>query len=496
MSNPVSDPAPGAVLPLVAPPASGQAADSVLPLYLVAPGDKAAIERLCGAALPFLRAQWFEGKAGDFTLLPELSSLVGQKSAQAQDRKEEGLRGALFCLPAKGGPYPFGSLAQLLPPGLWRLEGPGEAGPEQAALQADAVLGFCLGRYRYRLGGEDAKPEPGPRLVRPQDLPAETEILARAIWFGRDLVNMPANLLGPAELAEAAALALKARGAEVEWVTGDALAVAYPCLAAAGAGSDRAPVVIVGKWGMDDGRRPKLSLVGKGVCFDTGGYDLKPASAMLRMKKDMGGAALVLALACALIEAGAELVLEIRLGCIENSVSGHAMRPSDVVQTRKGLTVEIGNTDAEGRLVLCDLLTAAAESEPDILLDASTLTGAARVALGPDLPALFANDDITADRLIQAGREVHDPMWRLPLWDEYESWLDSDIADCCNLSSQPMAGAITAALFLQKFVPPGQKWVHIDTYSWSDTARPGRPKGAEILALRALFKAFSRYQDR
>lgn len=258
-----------------------------------------------------------------------------------------------------------------------------------------------------------------------------------------------------------------------------------------GAGSDRPAVVVIGR---RDGRSkdaPRLSLVGKGVCFDTGGYDIKPGSSMAKMKKDMGGAALMLALACALLDAGTDIALEIRLGCVENSVSGHAMRPGDVLTTRRGLRVEVGNTDAEGRLVLADLLAEAAESQPDVLLDAATLTGAARVALGPDLPALFSNDEELADHILASGREAHDPLWQLPLWADYDGWMDSSIADCNNLSSRPMAGAITAALFLQRFVPEGQRWAHVDTYAWNDTARPGRPAGGEVLALRALFRAFS-----
>lgn len=455
-----------------------------LPLHLVRAGDEQALQTLCGDAWAFLRAQGFTGRAGTFTLLP--GSLHAGESAPV---------GAVFCYDSSSnsgrssGPLPFGALAQLLPSGPWALQTHEENAEQERALLNDAVLGFCLGSYRFRLSEQPRSTDEDARLVKPESLTSETEILARAFWLGRDLVNMPANLLGPLDLAETACAALKARGAEAEIIGGSALEAAYPCLAAAGAGSDRAPVVLVGRWGK--GGRRKLSLVGKGVCFDTGGYDLKPSASMRRMKKDMGGAALMLALACALIEIDAALDLEIRLGCIENSVSGHAMRPGDVLQTRQGLTVEVGNTDAEGRLVLCDLLTEAAEAAPDLLLDASTLTGAARVALGPDLPALFANDEALAESLLKAGKEAHDPLWRLPLWDEYDAWLESPIADCSNLSSQPMAGAVTAALFLKKFVPDSQKWAHIDTYSWNDTARPGRPLGGEMLALRALFKAFS-----
>ncbi|MFT8480941.1 MAG: hypothetical protein ABF704_14505 [Gluconobacter oxydans] len=216
---------------------------------------------------------------------------------------------------------------------------------------------------------------------------------------------------------------------------------------------------------------------------------------MLRMKKDMGGAALMLAVMCAAIDLGLDVDLELRLGCVENSVSGHAMRPGDVLQTRSGKTVEIGNTDAEGRLVLCDLITEASESRPDAILDAATLTGAARVALGPDVPALFSNDDELASLILESGKSTADVMWRMPLWHGYDAWLDSKVADFGNVTSKPMAGAITAALYLQKFVPDGQKWAHIDTYAWNDGARPGRPEGGEVLGLRAILESLSRIHN-
>jgi leucyl aminopeptidase len=228
-------------------------------------------------------------------------------------------------------------------------------------------------------------------------------------------------------------------------------------------------------------------LCGKGVCFDTGGLDLKPSAAMLRMKKDMGGAAVMLAVAEMVMRAKLPLRLLVLIGAIENAVSGNAMRPMDVLRSRKGLRVEIGNTDAEGRLVLCDLLQFAAEQNPAMILDAATLTGAARVALGPDLPALFSNDDALSERILAAGLAVQDPLWRLPLHDGYDSWLDSPFADLSNVSTKPMAGAVTAALFLRRFVPETQPWVHLDVYAWNDSTRPGRPEGGEAQAARAIF---------
>ncbi|POS63132.1 leucyl aminopeptidase family protein [Parasaccharibacter apium] len=447
-----------------------------LPLHLVKAGDEATLAHLLGEHEAFLRQQGFEGRAGQFTFLPGGS----------------GVAGAVFCVEEGRGPMPYGALPAHLKEGYWQPQPEGQEDAAHDAMLEELVLGFCLGAYDYSLkheGGKDQKT--GPKLCIPASLGREARILARAAWLGRDLINMPANLMGPAELATAARRMLEERKVAVELVEGEALEKAYPCLAAVGAGSDRPAVVVIGR---RDGRSkdaPRLSLVGKGVCFDTGGYDIKPGSSMAKMKKDMGGAALMLALACALLDAGTDIALEIRLGCVENSVSGHAMRPGDVLTTRRGLRVEVGNTDAEGRLVLADLLAEAAESQPDVLLDAATLTGAARVALGPDLPALFSNDEELADHILTSGREAHDPLWQLPLWADYDGWMDSSIADCNNLSSRPMAGAITAALFLQRFVPEGQRWAHVDTYAWNDTARPGRPAGGEVLALRALFRAFS-----
>ncbi|HTN09494.1 MAG TPA: leucyl aminopeptidase family protein, partial [Acetobacteraceae bacterium] len=258
-----------------------------------------------------------------------------------------------------------------------------------------------------------------------------------------------------------------------------------------GNGSLRRPVVAGFTW---QGSRahaaaPLVSLCGKGVCFDTGGYDLKPPAGMLRMKKDMGGAATILGIARILMEADLPIRLAVRIGCVENSVSGHAMRPGDIIRTRRGLSVEVGNTDAEGRLVLCDLLAEASDEAPALLLNCATLTGAARVATGPDLPALFATDDGWADAIAAAGRTLSDPVWRLPLWDGYDKWLDSPVADLNNISSRPFAGAVVAALFMRRFLAPGTPWVHLDLYAWNDSTRPGRPEGGEAQAMRAVCAA-------
>ncbi|MFT8368056.1 MAG: leucyl aminopeptidase family protein [Acetobacter papayae] len=386
-------------------------------------------------------------------------------------------------------PFGFGLLARDLPAGNWVVNAPDDIARD------DIILGFCLGAYRYSLKEGASGAEAGknrPRLVVSR---AEREGLAvdmaRSIWLARDLINAPANLMGPSELARAARAVLAPLGAQVETIKGAALEKGYPLIAHVGMGSERGPRVVVARWqGSKAGRNaPLLSLVGKGVCFDSGGYDLKPSSAMLRMKKDMGGAASVLALARLVMARDLPIRLEVRLGCVENSVSGRAMRPLDVVTSRAGLTVEIGNTDAEGRLVLCDLLHEAGEASPDLLLDVATLTGAARVALGPDLPALFCNDDATAALFEQAGRQQADPLWRLPLWPGYADWMRSSVADISNVSSRPMAGAITAGLFLERFVKPDQRWVHIDSYAWNDFSRPGRPEGGDSPGIRGFFAA-------
>jgi leucyl aminopeptidase len=303
---------------------------------------------------------------------------------------------------------------------------------------------------------------------------------------------MPAADLGPQQLAEAAAALARRHGGRAEIITGQALSDGFPCMAAVGAGSVRSPHLAVLRW-EGDAKGPLIALCGKGVCFDTGGLDIKPSSGMLRMKKDMGGAAIMLAVAEMVMRARLPIRLLVLIGAVENAVSGHAMRPMDVLRTRKGLRVEIGNTDAEGRLVLCDLLQFATEQKPAMIIDAATLTGAARVALGPDLPVLFSNDDSLAERILRAGEAVEDRLWRLPLHDGYDSWLDSPFADLSNVSSKPMAGAVTAALFLRRFVTPDQPWAHLDVYAWNDSTRPGRPEGGEAQAARAIFRMLHDY---
>jgi leucyl aminopeptidase len=443
------------------------------PVHAVRPdGLHALLSGLPPGQAGFLRDCGFSGRRGEVALLADGTGLAGAVLGLGQD-----------C-----GPHVWGALATALPPGShWRLAG----GLEDAA---NAVLGFALGAYRF--DGLRRHPAPdGPKLVLPQ---AGGEIAsalsaARATWLVRDLVNTPANLLGPESLAQAARDVLCRAGAQVHVITSSLLEQLYPVLHAVGCGAARPPHVVIAQWrgshaGID---APIVSLCGKGVCFDTGGYDLKPAAGMLRMKKDMAGAATCLGLARMIMDADLPVRLEIRLGCVENMISGAAMRPLDIVKSRTGLAIEIGNTDAEGRLVLCDLLAEACASQPYVLLDFATLTGAARVALGPDLPALFSNDDVLAADLLHAGNLVHDPLWRLPLWDGYNSWLESGVGDLNNVSEKAQAGAIIAALFLQRFVSAGTRWAHVDVYGWNDAARPGAPAGGEAQAMRAAFRALS-----
>jgi leucyl aminopeptidase len=447
--------------------ATSETAAPSRPIYAVRPAGVAAfLAGLPGPQAAFLRAQAFTGAAGALALLPGADGIEAAVLGLGEDRS---------C-------FAFGGLPGGLPADtVWHLP-PGDFDAETAA------LGFLLGAYAFDRLKRRARL---PARLAPQSVPARAAAIADAVGFARDLINTPANLLGPAELADAVCAVAAAHGAVIERINGPALQTRLPLLAAVGAGSDRAPEAVLFAWRGSQAAAdaPLVSLCGKGVVFDTGGYDLKPSAAMLRMKKDMGGAAILLALARLIMQRDLPIRLECRIGCVENSISGHAMRPSDVLTSAKGKTVEVGNTDAEGRLVLCDLLGEAAAAAPHWLIDAATLTGAARVALGPDLPALFCNDDVMSERILKAGVAVHDPLWRLPLWQGYGSWINSNVADMNTVSSKPFAGSIVAALFLQRFVPENISWAHIDVYAWNDQSQAGRPEGGEAQSLRALFHA-------
>ena len=349
------------------------------------------------------------------------------------------------------------------------------------------VLGWLMGSYRmsrYR-----AAPSPTrPALVPPPqaDL-VYAQSAATATAFARDLINTPANDLGPAELAAAAADLAGRHGARCEILVGDALkARDFPLIHAVGSASPREPRLIDLRWG--DPRAPRVTLVGKGVCFDTGGLDLKPSAAMILMKKDMGGAACALALADMLMRLGAPVQLRVLIPAVENSIGGRAYRPGDVLRSRKGLTIEIGNTDAEGRLVLADALVEADGERPDLLIDLATLTGAARVALGPELPAAYSNDETLLGQFRALGEAEADPIWPMPLWPGYDDELSSKLADLSNVSAAPFAGSVIAALFLKRFVSAAPNWLHVDLYAWNPRERPGRPVGAEAQCVRSLYR--------
>ncbi|MCF2513798.1 leucyl aminopeptidase family protein [Sphingomonas sp. G124] len=382
-------------------------------------------------------------------------------------------------------PWCLAKLAESLPEGTYRLA-EGEAGP--------AMLGWLLGQHRFTAYKSKNDDERGPRVLLTREAAEidRTIRLAEATAYVRNLVDTPAADLGPADLEAAARDVAKQFGAKLEVISGDALSQGYPMIAAVGQGAtrERAPRLIEFTWGKEGA--PRVAIIGKGVCFDSGGLDIKPASGMRLMKKDMGGAAHALALAKLVMAERLPVRLHLLVPAVENSVSAAAIRPGDVIGSRKGLKVEIDNTDAEGRLILGDALARAGEQQPELIFDFATLTGAARVALGPDLPAMFTNNDELANDLQSASREIADPIWQMPLWDGYDEMLKSEVADLANAADSPMAGAVTAALFLRRFVPEGIAWAHFDTFAWRPAAKPGRPKGGEAMGLRTAFALLRR----
>ncbi len=373
--------------------------------------------------------------------------------------------------------FALAKLARSLPEGVYAATGE-IANPELLA------LGWCLEAYGFGRYGKPASP--AVRLVCPKGVDRAGVLrAATATYLVRDLINTPASDMGPDELELAARAVAKSGKAKFSVVSGKALESGFPMIHAVGKASPRAPRLIDFTWG--PARAPKVTLVGKGVCFDTGGLDIKPASGMALMKKDMGGAANVLGLAQMIMAAKLKVRLRVLIPAVENAISGNAFRPGDVLRSRKGLTIEIGNTDAEGRLVLGDALALADAESPDLLIDMATLTGAARVALGPDLPPFFTDNDALADAVAKAGEVVNDPVWRMPLWRPYLRLFESSVADMNNAGDSGFAGAITAALFLRRFVEKAKAYAHFDVFGWTPTPRPGRPKGGDAQAMRALF---------
>jgi len=413
----------------------------------------------------FVEAAGFEPKPGRHLIVPGPDGKIGC---------------VLFGLESADEPvkdlFRPGQLASLLPPGVYRFANT----PHDARL---AALAFVLGTYQFtRYRKAEAR---NVRLMVPDGVDGEDiSRIVEGVTLCRDLINTPSNDMGPAELEGAARTLAKQHGAKVQVASGDALSRHFPLIAAVGAGSARSPRLIDMTWGKAGD--PKITLVGKGVCFDTGGLDIKPDAGMLNMKKDMGGAATALALAHMIMSCGLKLRLRVIIPAVENSISGTSFRPRDVYTSRKGISVEIGNTDAEGRLILADALTLADEENPAFVVDFATLTGAARVALGPDVPPFFTDDDNLADELVRAAAAESDPLWRMPLWRPYDQMLDSKVADLNNVATGGHGGAITAALFLRRFVT-AESWLHLDIFAWTPAAKPGRPEGAECQTARALY---------
>ncbi|ASV85857.1 leucyl aminopeptidase family protein [Ochrobactrum quorumnocens] len=419
-------------------------------------------------AQSWARANDFNGEAGRVLVLPgKDGSIAGALFGTGDD--EQGGQSQLLA----------GKLARSLPEGDWHIEG----NPDHAELTA---LAFLMGGYsftRYRKGNGKTI-----RLAVPEGVDAaETQRIADAVTLARDLINTPTNDMGPDALEQAARDLASKNGATISTVEGDALLKHnLPMIHAVGRAGSIAPRLIDLKWGKDSD--PKITLVGKGVCFDTGGLDIKPASGMLLMKKDMGGAANVLGLASIIMDAKLPVRLRVLIPAVENAIAGNAFRPSDVLQSRKGLTVEIGNTDAEGRLVLADALALADEEEPELIIDMATLTGAARVALGPDLPPFYTHDDTLAASIAERAAKTADPLWRMPLWQPYAQKLSSRVADINNVTTDGFAGSVTAALFLSRFVEKAKSWAHFDIYGWVPVEKPASPIGGEAQAIRALYQ--------
>ncbi|MBY8829796.1 leucyl aminopeptidase family protein [Hephaestia mangrovi] len=442
--------------------------------------DKGQPARTLHVVHPDAWADWLAAQPERVRAIVAANRLTGKpgNAAILPGDKPDDWSALLVCDEPDGSPWKIASRATALPEGTYRLAA-GDPGP--------AALGWLLAQHRftrYRKAEDDA-----PRVLLTSNPGAiePTVRLATATAKVRDLVDTGAGDLGPAELeAEVEALA-KAHHATLTVTRGDALAQGYPMIQAVGqaAAKGREPRLIELEWGKPD--HPRVAIVGKGVVFDSGGLDIKPAAGMRLMKKDMGGAAHAIALAGLIMASGLKVRLHLLVPAVENAIAGNAFRPGDVLRSRKGLTVENTNTDAEGRLILGDALTRAGESDPELILDFATLTGAARVALGPDLPATFVNDDALATALIDAGAQVHDPLWRMPLWDGYDEMLKSDIADMVNAPDGGFAGAVTAALFLRRFVPQDTLWAHLDTFAWRPTPKPARPKGGDAYGLRAAW---------
>ncbi|MEE2996656.1 MAG: leucyl aminopeptidase family protein [Pseudomonadota bacterium] len=413
-------------------------------------------------------------KSSGFTAKPGQISLVSGRNGS--------LSRVLLGVENHDGMWDYAGLPANLPAGSYQIDA--RMAPDEATA---AAIGWAVGGYRFDIY-KSTKSRKLPALVWPARADkTRVKSMADAIFLVRDLINTPAEDMGPSHLASAARTLGRRFKADIKIIKGDALLKQnFPTIHAVGRASDDPPRLIDLNWGKKTD--PKISIVGKGVCFDTGGLDLKPAAGMLRMKKDMGGGAHALGLASLIMALKLPVRLRVLVPAVENNVAGNSIRPLDVIKTRKGTTVEIGNTDAEGRLVMCDALAAADSENPDMIIDFATLTGAARIAVGTELAAMFCNDDALAADLQKASASVEDPLWRLPLWQPYRKLLDSKVADINNVSEGGFGGAITAALYLQEFVSEDTPWAHLDIMAWNTTPRPGRPVGGEAQSLRAVFE--------
>lgn len=438
------------------------AAKSARTVHFTARADlDSVLSGLGETAAAHARASGFSGRAGEWVILP-------------------GEGDALFGVGEALTPFDAGNSPSCLPEGIWRAGGLPQSWDPTVLATALGLGSYQFTRYRA------AQREPARFQLPAGADEADALRIIAGVTVCRDLINTPAADMLPTQLEEAVRTIAKPHGAKVTSIAGDDLLKQnYPMIHAVGRASTDAPRLIELTWG--DSSHPRIALVGKGVCFDSGGLNIKGGAGMLLMKKDMGGAANVLGLASMIMDAGLPVRLHVLIPAVENAISGNAFRPGDILSSRKGLTVEIGNTDAEGRLVLGDALARACEEQPELVIDMATLTGAARIALGPELAPAYTDDDSIAADLAEAARRVDDPVWRMPLWDGYDSQIEGEISDLSNTGAGPMAGSITAALFLRRFVDT-KAWVHLDIYGWNPKSRPGRPLGGEMLAGRALYE--------